>query len=329
MESQFNTKKPRTLPTLSQLAIAKLRRHAAQIADVGNTPFHLLEPILQQMPSRQLNELEENCRQLLPYSDKLWLKLIAKDFPDRPVKIDPLQAASAAKSNSMPYKTLYYKYCKDRDDFRKDSAKKLRNANKSLEKEKSKRKIIAVDQVLRDPTIRKTNYTSNNGFTKTMQPVNKNSILEKAKRDTAQSRNLIFARNHHLKAYDPFQAFKVNSRNTGTDFIRAPRVPNVRRTTFFNATSESLKSPTSENAPSVKRTPASAPKKTPTDQLPQQPPSPVKPSITAQKSSIFIQRKRKSPPPVSSSATPKRVKKPVQPKEPRSKIKQLKSSIFS
>ena len=42
----------------------------------------------------------------------------------------------------MPYKSLYYKYCQDRDEFRKDSAKRLRHANKSLERQNRKIKLL-------------------------------------------------------------------------------------------------------------------------------------------------------------------------------------------
>lgn len=339
MESQFKNTKPKKLPTLTQLLIAKLKRHVSQISDVGNTPFHLLEPVLQQMPFKQLKQLEENCNQLIPHSDKLWMKLIAKDFPNRPVKIDPLKSSSPTSSsttsfNNMPYKSLYFKYCKDRDDFRKDSARKLRNANKSIEKEKSKTKIIAVDQVLRDPSIRKVNSTSSNpGFTKSIQPINKNSILQKAKRDTVQSRNLLFARNQYIKPYDPFHAFKVNDTRSNNDPIRPPRSSSVRRTTFFNATSESLKNSTTASTITTTRTKPRL--KTddamkPESDKPLPITSPVKPPLTSQKSSIFIQRKRKSPSPMTkTTSTSKRIKKPVQQKEPPSKIKRLKSSIFS
>ena len=97
------------------------------------------------------------------------MKLILKDFPDRPPP--PSAATSPIKLNQkhgggsggicgldMPYKSLYYKYCQDRDEFRKDSAKRLRHANKSLERQKSKNKIVAIDEVLRDPTIKSRRF---------------------------------------------------------------------------------------------------------------------------------------------------------------------------
>lgn len=342
MESQISTRKPKTLPRLSQLIISKLKRHVSQITDIGDAPFHLLEPILQQMPSKQLNELEENCQKLKPYSDKLWMNLISKDFPNRPIKLDPLKSSSSSKNHPlMPYKSLYYKYCKDRDEFRKDSARKLRNANKFIEKEKSKTKIIAVNQVLRDPSVRKVNYLSSsytgNVFNRSIQPINKNSILQRAKRDTLHSRNLLFARNQQIKPYDPFHAFKVydknSNNNNNTIIIRPPRkTTNIRRTTFFNATSNSLKSSsTSNNTSSLSKSPRTkqdASTRSEINKLSSI--SPLKPPFNRQNSSIFIQQKRKSPSPITTNtSTAKRIKKLSRTKETPSKLKELKSSIFS
>ncbi|KAL6453634.1 hypothetical protein SBY92_005206 [Candida maltosa Xu316] len=229
----------------------------------------------------------------------------------------------------MPYKTLYYKYCQDRENFRKDSAKKLRNANKSIEKEKSRTKIVAVNEVLKDPSIKARRvYNTSGGYHKSMQPVNKNSILEKVKRDTMHNRSLVFGRST-FKPYDPFDAFKVHK---STSLIRPPRTDptvsstGIRRTTFFNATGNSLQ-------PTVK---IPKPKSKPLTKVPESnhdtaspaSTSPVNPTPASQPSSIFLQPKRKT----SSTNTPRKKRpKKMEPtiKESPSKIKPLKSSIFS
>ncbi|KGR23435.1 hypothetical protein MGI_00365 [Candida albicans P75016] len=266
-------KSNKKLPSLVDISLLTIKKHIHSITDIGTTPYHLLEPILQQIPAKQLNELELNCSQLLPYSDKLWMKLILKDFPDRPPPPPPSAATSPIKLNQkhgggsggicgldMPYKSLYYKYCQDRDEFRKDSAKRLRHANKSLERQKSKNKIVAIDEVLRDPTIKSRRFYDLPAYTNNRKSYgmmgNKNSILQKAKRDTIVNRTLIFGGNNgsgtnrHLNRYDPFDAFKVDKKSsisslsTGSKFIRPPKTtttnnnnvrPGVRRTTFFNS----------------------------------------------------------------------------------------------
>ncbi|CAI5757610.1 unnamed protein product [Candida verbasci] len=295
---KYKHKHSNGLPTLYHLTINLIKRNLSQINDIGLIPYHLLEPILVKMSSKQLSSLEEKSNQLMPYSDKIWKSLILKDFPNRPIEIKQLN-----KKKTMPYKSLYYKYVKEREEYRKDSTKRLKKLNDSLMQEKARNKVIAVDDVLKDPTIKKRfDYGSNRNYRHATLP-NKNTILGKARRET-QSRSLIFGRQ---KSYDPCAAFKKISQPTQ---IQPPR--NHIHTKFTYQKPQPIPK-ASEVKPSIKK-PTNEVKKIST----------IRPQTASPPPSIFIQRKRTLP---NKSPEPKKKKEKID--ESPSEIKPLKSSIFS
>ncbi|KAI5953410.1 hypothetical protein KGF54_002782 [Candida jiufengensis] len=318
---KVNYKHPNGLPTLLHLSQISIKRHITQLQDVGATPFHLLEPILKLMSSKQLNQLEDLSNQLMPYTDEIWSHLIKKDFPDRPTNIGPLTSTTKLKFDKMPYKSLYFKYVKQRDDFRKDSANRLRHMNNTLKKEKTMNQIVTVDEIRRDPSIKRRNYDSSGNFRRSTQPLNKNTILGKALRES-QSRSLMFGKTP-TKRFDPYDAF--NYRDDVP--IRAPR-SSINRTTFFNQPN-TLNRPIQ---PPIKINKSiNQPKSTPKSASP--PPSPAevaeiarKRRLQQQQPSIFLKSRK-----IQTSPSPTKVKKKPQSqeKESPSKIKSMKSSIFS
>lgn len=341
------------VPTLLHLSQQCIKRHVFQLLDVGTTPYHLLEPVLAMMSAKQLDQLELSSTQLLPYSDKLWRSLIIKDFPDRPPDIGPLEDVG----ETMPYKSLYNKYVKERDEFRKNSRKRLQHMQKSLKKEKQKNQVVAVSELLRDPSRKIRNYSGTGGGYRrlTTQPWNKNSILGKATRDV-QSRQIYFGKQPQ-KQYDPYDAFNFKSELP----LRVPRKPILRRTVLASSKySQSQLQPQLQLQSQLQL--QLQPQLQPQPQLQTHDISRMKPQVVErsispnpppsaeeleqiakrrrqqqqqQPPSIFLHKRK---PPISS---PRRVQKPrpVEKsikvstkelgKEPPSKIKQIKSSIFS
>lgn len=188
------------VPSLVQIARAKLMHNVSYIDDTGPTPFRLLEPVLQRMNAKQLQRIEATSPQIMPESDALWLKLIEKDFPTRPLTIKIVSA------HSMPHKDLYDKYVHDRESFRQDSTKRLRKINERLKLEKLANQIVKVQELLKDPTVRRRpiRTPSSYSYSRTLP---KNSILGKARRDL-QGRLLMFTTGS-TKKYDAFDAFKA------------------------------------------------------------------------------------------------------------------------
>ncbi|KAI3407046.2 hypothetical protein KGF56_000134 [Candida oxycetoniae] len=339
-------KHPNGLPTLLHLSQVCLKRNLTQIQDVGATPYHLLEPVLLLMSSRQLNQLENLSTQLMPQSDKLWKYLIEKDFSDR-----PLELGLANANMDMPYKSLYYKYFEQRDEFRRNSVKRLRHMQQSLMKEKTKNKVVAVNGVLRDPS-RKTR-PQHSEIRRRM--VNKNTIMARATRDV-MTRSLMFGKSPQRR-YDPYSAFDIKnlpietlirvpvkkstlgisniSKNVSKDTLKrdnvskdTPKRDNVSKDTSKRDNVSTLAS-TQEQAQVQTQTKS----KTLAPPLPLPPPSEFetikkrrRQQQQQQSTSIFLHKRRKP-----STSPIKKVNKLPEPRkqEAPSKIKPIKSSLFS
>ncbi|KAG7661296.1 uncharacterized protein J8A68_005188 [[Candida] subhashii] len=310
----------RKFPTLVYLATCAIQKHVNKVEDIGDTPYHLVQPILSQMSAKQLNQIETVSPQIVPHSDRLWLLLIEHDFPDRSRKLNPLKDGGLVK---MPYKELYYKYLKDREMFRQDSTNRLRYINERLRLKKSENKVVAVNEVLKDPTIRRRSHGMGFGINRSSSSSNGSkggSILNKVRKDM-QNRSIIFSK-PVMKAYDPFAAFKEQKPKQQLP-IRQP-VASVRRTTFFDSAHE--------RGPNVL---ARKEKDPPTVRKPSSPPriSSPPPEVDIKKRknvpSIFLQSKR----PVLKQHIPRKKADNTQKNESHedqtTTIKPTKSSIFS
>ncbi|ODV80383.1 uncharacterized protein CANTADRAFT_49873, partial [Suhomyces tanzawaensis NRRL Y-17324] len=193
---------PRRFLSLAELATNKIIQNIGKINDIGATPFHLLAPVLERMNAKQLNQIESTSPQIVPESDKLWRILIEKDFPNR-----PLPTKKAVETEVMPNRAAYHKYLEDRESFRNDLARRLRRITEKLKLEKSANKIVKVQELLKDPTVKRKNWSgSPGGFPRFNTPaIRGNSILSKARRDL-QNRSMMFPQK--ISRYDPYDAFK-------------------------------------------------------------------------------------------------------------------------
>ncbi|CUM67828.1 uncharacterized protein PRCAT00005535001 [Priceomyces carsonii] len=201
MGQEVPTRRKRIL-RLVEVATNKCVQNVNKLQDVGGTPFHLLRPVLMKMSAKQLNQIELQSPQIMPFSDELWPALIEREFPDRP----PISKGKMRQSQEMPNKTLFYRYDKERELLRNDSAQRLRKMTEKLKKEKSANSIVSVSHVLRDPTVkRRRNYSD--GYTRSTPSAKKNSILLKARKDL-QNRSLMFpGYSQKVKSHDPYDAF--------------------------------------------------------------------------------------------------------------------------
>ncbi|RLV94340.1 hypothetical protein JA1_001810 [Spathaspora sp. JA1] len=237
------------------------------------------------MSSRQLNHLEVESPQLMPYSDILWKRLIEREFPERTLTL-PLDV------RYMPYKSLFEQYVRDREEFKQDSAERLRSITHRLARNKNRNKVVKLDQVLKDPTIRRRPVQRVSGK-------GSGSILSKVRRDM-QSRSIMFNKSGAVKKYDPFDGFRV-------DQSPVKRTA-VKRTTFFDGNEKPIPKATT-NTTNNTTTNIATPVNT----------TPTLPKKRKAEPSIFLKSKRSLP-------SPKHKRKPT---PPPTKLKQIKSSIFS
>lgn len=195
----------RRIPSLVEISTSKCIHNIGKLDDIGQTPFHLVQPILKKMTSKQLSQIEDNSPHLTPYTESIWLNLIEKDFPDRPL----YQPRTLARDSLMPNKSLYFQYLKERELFRIDSTKRLRNITEELKLKKSKNSIVSVSELLRDPTVRKPrNYSYPGNSFKPYRSAAKSSILNKAMKDV-QGRSIMFQNSLYnpSKRHNPYEAF--------------------------------------------------------------------------------------------------------------------------
>lgn len=233
--NNYKMERKRKLPKLLEICTKQCIQSVNFLFDVGNTPFHLLKPILQKMNAKQLQQVEAKSPQIMPESDMLWSALVEKEFPDRPLTVRPRKLGGTKGFDSMPMKSLYYRYSDDRDSFRKDAEERLRRITHRLKIEKSAKSIVSVPQLLKDPTVRRRRERNN------ME--NKNSILRKAIKES-QNRALMFP--NVKKRHDPYDAFTF--RDNGYQLSATPPVPRTsiirrpdeRRRTFLDRSKERM-----------------------------------------------------------------------------------------
>lgn len=242
-QSYYNPRSRKKVLSLVEIATNKCIQHVAKLEDVGATPFHLLVPVLRKMNAKQLGQIEELSPQITPESDELWINLVSKEFPDRPILANNTGTSNSRSKRSnvvaaaasgrpllfcdMPMKSLYFKYSDERESFREDSAERLRKITQRLKKEKSANSIVSVPELLRDPTVRRQRYDGGSAYTPSYGP--KNSILNKARKEI-RNRSLMFPNYaQKVKKYDPYDAFKQKSspciqpRPPVSHFLHQPR----------------------------------------------------------------------------------------------------------
>lgn len=212
------------VPSLFLIAQSVCVKQATHISDVGDTPYHLVRPILKRLNAKQLAQLETNSPTLLPHSDELWGSLVERDFADRPCSPAKSRFSGSTENNRMPLRALYQKYALERDRFRATSADRLRKMTDKLRREKLKNSITTVQEVLADPTIRRRNtqYMSARNSYHKPRPT---SILGRARRDVLQRLLMFGGANKPVDPYRPFQAVQKVERAILPN-MSPPRFPN-------------------------------------------------------------------------------------------------------
>ncbi|KAH7378288.1 RNA polymerase II transcription factor SIII subunit A-domain-containing protein [Pyrenochaeta sp. MPI-SDFR-AT-0127] len=127
------------VPSLFELARQRLIKNIDMLNDVGDIPFSFLEPVLRfiQNPD-QLQELEENCTQLLGETGDIWLRFIKRDIPDWNKKPhEPRDPRNWSK--------VYRKLKKDMEKEKQADADALKQQMQALQKDRAQNKTLIVD----------------------------------------------------------------------------------------------------------------------------------------------------------------------------------------
>ncbi|KAG7885194.1 hypothetical protein KL938_001451 [Ogataea parapolymorpha] len=144
---------PRKGPlSLTQLARIKCIQNAHLINDIGQAPYHLVEPILKKKTAKALRVIEEQSPQIVAHDDPLWQCLIQRDFSERPCEQITIKNGRKTK---VPARELYEKYAGERELQRRTATQNLRQITRNLTLERNKNKVKAVDHIVTPKSIRK------------------------------------------------------------------------------------------------------------------------------------------------------------------------------
>lgn len=306
------------VPSLKELALAVCVGQAGNIADVGNTPYNLVKPILKRLNAKQLATLEDNSPGITPESDEIWGLLIEKDFSDRPFLSGKKGQLLAGRPSEMPNKAVYQKYAQERDQFRDTSAKRLRKITERLQREKTKNSITPIEGIIREP-IRRRRVSDRLRFERSTNNYKGRSILGKAMKDI-QHRLLMFGGTKKT-TYDPFSVFKPKP---------APPAPRAPRSPQKNP---ALPAPAPASAPlrSPQREPSSLQAR-PGTTSPLRSTSPsegLAPEMRKRKqAAIFMPKKKPLPNPPPPHSRPASRTESQTDEEPQSTQRKVRSSVF-
>ncbi|KAL6707602.1 hypothetical protein ACN47E_003952 [Coniothyrium glycines] len=127
------------VPALFELAKQRLVKNIDMLNDVGDLPYSFLEPVLRfiQNPD-QLQELEENCTQLLGETGDIWLRFIKRDIPNWDQR--PYEPRDPRK-----WSKVYRKLKKDTEKEKLADAEALKQQMKALQNDRAQNKTLIVD----------------------------------------------------------------------------------------------------------------------------------------------------------------------------------------
>lgn len=127
------------VPTLFELARQRLIKNINMLNDVGDLPYSFLEPVLRfvQNPD-QLQELEQNCTQLLGETGDIWLRFIKRDIPNWETKPhEPRDPQNWSK--------VYRKLKRDMEREKEADAEALKEQMRAIQQDRAKQKTLIVD----------------------------------------------------------------------------------------------------------------------------------------------------------------------------------------
>jgi elongin-A len=128
--------------SLYELARQRLIKNIDLLNDVGDIPFSFLEPIIRHIQNPdQLQELEENCPQILGETGEIWRRMIKRDIPDWEKK--PHQPRDPRN-----WSKVYRKLKKETEMEKKEQEYKLKETMRAIQKDRAVNKTIIVDRAV-------------------------------------------------------------------------------------------------------------------------------------------------------------------------------------
>lgn len=176
------------IPTLRTLALRRCVLNANNFVSLGDLPYILVQPILQACSATHLAQLEDASPDLREDTQDLWEKHVSEKF-----------RASYTKRDDEDWRGLYERLKFEQSERLREATARLRAKNGKLKEEKLAKQIVVIDPKkvpvkgerkrqnpfggMRSTKRNITHATGHGSPTK-----KKNSIFEKARRDTSLSK---------------------------------------------------------------------------------------------------------------------------------------------
>lgn len=123
-------------PSLFELARQRLIKNIDMLNDVGDLPYSFLETVLRSIQNPdQLQELEENCTQLLGETGDIWMRFIKRDIPNWSTK--PHQPRDPKK-----WSMVYRKLKKDMEKEKQADAEALKQQIQAIQNNRAQNKTL-------------------------------------------------------------------------------------------------------------------------------------------------------------------------------------------
>ena len=218
---------PIVMKSLRELALTRCARNANSFESLGDLPFLLIEPILARASASQLAHLEDQSPHLRDDTSALWHRHVVEKF-----KSDTL-----SRVEDESWREVYFRLKREGEEKLESAGARLREKKARLDAEKYAKRIVQIDPDktpvvgLRKRTgawgsstpAKKRKLTAVNGS----PPKKRNSIMEKARRDTSMS-TLNYATAPPVSARRPLSKFSglAKAMPTTTKVRREPAPPN-------------------------------------------------------------------------------------------------------
>jgi RNA polymerase II transcription factor SIII (Elongin) subunit A len=167
-----------SIPSLRSIALHKCILNANNIASVGDLPYLLIKPILQACSAAQLLSLETQSPHLIEDTQDLWRRHVSERFP-----------TYTGAAYDGDWRGLYERLKAEEVRKLESASARLREKNGVLRREKEAKRIVVIEQPKRLPLgagVRKRFSVAQQGVGSPQKK--KNSLLEKARRDTSISK---------------------------------------------------------------------------------------------------------------------------------------------
>ncbi|KAK9447832.1 RNA polymerase II transcription factor SIII subunit A-domain-containing protein [Limtongia smithiae] len=134
---------PLPVSSLRSICLHTCERNANRITDVGDVPYDLIESVLLMMAPATLLQVEANSPQIRADSDKVWKRLVQRNFSSEERLAYPMPP-------NMGIRDYCRRLLKKRSSKLQKTSQEVRAQYDKIEREKAKNKIVQLD-IYEDP----------------------------------------------------------------------------------------------------------------------------------------------------------------------------------